>query len=249
MLVGTLPFLIGAVSLLLEAGGGLYWVAAGIVTAIAGGVTNAWSCLFEYCAMDDVVSLRDFEPLARPRSRPRSTLRGGRRLGRAEPRREPGRVAAPDAAAARARRRLRRLGGDDAARRRREHAGRDRADGRARRLCTPTASPRPRAPPRRRGCRSSSRRSPRARSRTVAERGAGRDALVPALRADRRGRTPRPRRARGRGGLRRARAHGRLARPRLPRARAPQRFEPDGSPLGVRRRAGPPRSGPSRRRP
>ncbi len=47
MLVGTLPFLIGAVSLLLEAGGGLYWVAAGIVTAIAGGVTNAWVLLVE----------------------------------------------------------------------------------------------------------------------------------------------------------------------------------------------------------
>lgn len=47
MLLGTLPFLIGAVSLLLEAGGGLYWVAAGIVTAIAGGVTNAWVLLVE----------------------------------------------------------------------------------------------------------------------------------------------------------------------------------------------------------
>ena len=47
MLVGTLPFLIGAVSLLLEAGGGLYWVAAGFVTAIAGGVTNAWVLLVE----------------------------------------------------------------------------------------------------------------------------------------------------------------------------------------------------------
>ena len=47
MLVGTLPFLIGAVSLLLEAGGGLYWVAVGIVTAIAGGVTNAWVLLVE----------------------------------------------------------------------------------------------------------------------------------------------------------------------------------------------------------
>ena len=66
MLLGTLPFLIGAVSLLLEAGGGLYWVAAGIVTAIAGGVTNALGpARGDPALVDDVVSLHDFEPLAR----------------------------------------------------------------------------------------------------------------------------------------------------------------------------------------
>ncbi len=43
----TLPFVIGAVSLLLEAGGGLYWIVAGIVFAIGGGVANAWVLLVE----------------------------------------------------------------------------------------------------------------------------------------------------------------------------------------------------------
>ncbi len=44
---GTLPFVIGGLTLLLESGGGLYWVAAGIICAIAGGVTNAWVLLIE----------------------------------------------------------------------------------------------------------------------------------------------------------------------------------------------------------
>jgi hypothetical protein len=44
---GTLPVLVGGVSILAEAGGGLYWVVAGIVFAIAGGVGNAWVLLIE----------------------------------------------------------------------------------------------------------------------------------------------------------------------------------------------------------
>jgi len=44
---GTLPFLIGGVSVLAGSGGGLYWVAAGIVFAIAGAVINAWVLLVE----------------------------------------------------------------------------------------------------------------------------------------------------------------------------------------------------------
>jgi modulator of FtsH protease len=41
------PLLIGSVSVLAETGGGLYWIAAGILGAIAGGVTNAWVLLVE----------------------------------------------------------------------------------------------------------------------------------------------------------------------------------------------------------
>lgn len=44
---GTLPFVIGAVSLLAETGGGLYWTVGGIVFAIVGGVANAWVLLVE----------------------------------------------------------------------------------------------------------------------------------------------------------------------------------------------------------
>ena len=46
-LLGTVPFVIGGASVLLEAGGGLYWVVAGIVFAIVGGVSNAWVLLVE----------------------------------------------------------------------------------------------------------------------------------------------------------------------------------------------------------
>ncbi len=46
-LFGTVPFVLGGASVLLEAGGGLYWVAAGIVFAIAGAVANAWVLLVE----------------------------------------------------------------------------------------------------------------------------------------------------------------------------------------------------------
>ena len=45
--LGTLPVVIGAVSLFAEAGGGLYWVAAGIVLATTGAVANAWVLLVE----------------------------------------------------------------------------------------------------------------------------------------------------------------------------------------------------------
>jgi hypothetical protein len=45
--LGTIPFVIGAVSLFAEAGGGLYWVAAGAILATAGAVANAWVLLVE----------------------------------------------------------------------------------------------------------------------------------------------------------------------------------------------------------
>lgn len=44
---GTLPFVVGAVSLLAGAGGGLYWTFAGIVGALACAVVNAWVLLVE----------------------------------------------------------------------------------------------------------------------------------------------------------------------------------------------------------
>ena len=44
---GTLPFVIGAVSILAEAGGGLYWTVSGMVFAIMAGVANAWALLVE----------------------------------------------------------------------------------------------------------------------------------------------------------------------------------------------------------
>jgi hypothetical protein len=45
--VAMVPFLIGAASILAEQGGGLYWVFAGIVLAIAASVANAWVLLVE----------------------------------------------------------------------------------------------------------------------------------------------------------------------------------------------------------
>ena len=45
--LGTVPVALGAVSLFAEAGGGLYWVAAGIVLATTGAVANAWVLLVE----------------------------------------------------------------------------------------------------------------------------------------------------------------------------------------------------------
>jgi hypothetical protein len=45
--LGAVPLVIGAFSVLAEAGGGLYWITAGIVGAIAGGVANAWVLLVE----------------------------------------------------------------------------------------------------------------------------------------------------------------------------------------------------------
>jgi modulator of FtsH protease len=44
---GTAPLIIGGASLIAEAGGGLYWIVAGIVFAITGAVANAWVLLIE----------------------------------------------------------------------------------------------------------------------------------------------------------------------------------------------------------
>jgi hypothetical protein len=46
-LMGTAPLVIGGLSVLFEAGGGLYWIAAGVVLAICGAVANAWVLLVE----------------------------------------------------------------------------------------------------------------------------------------------------------------------------------------------------------
>ncbi len=45
--LGTVPFLIGGISLIAESGGGLYWILAGIVLATMGSVVNAWVLLVE----------------------------------------------------------------------------------------------------------------------------------------------------------------------------------------------------------
>jgi hypothetical protein len=47
MALGTVPLLVGSVSLLAEAGGGLYWIAAALVLATSGAVANAWVLLIE----------------------------------------------------------------------------------------------------------------------------------------------------------------------------------------------------------
>jgi modulator of FtsH protease len=44
---GTLAYLVGGISLIAGAGGGLYWILAGILGAIIGGVINAWVLLVE----------------------------------------------------------------------------------------------------------------------------------------------------------------------------------------------------------
>jgi hypothetical protein len=44
---GTLPLVVGGVSVLFETGGGLYWTVAGIVFATAGAVASAWVLLVE----------------------------------------------------------------------------------------------------------------------------------------------------------------------------------------------------------
>jgi hypothetical protein len=46
-LTGTVPLLIGSISVLIGDGGGLYWVVAGIVFAILSGIANAWVLLVE----------------------------------------------------------------------------------------------------------------------------------------------------------------------------------------------------------
>jgi modulator of FtsH protease len=45
--VGTVPFIVGAVGVLTEAGGGLYWTLTGIAAATLGAVINAWVLLVE----------------------------------------------------------------------------------------------------------------------------------------------------------------------------------------------------------
>jgi modulator of FtsH protease len=45
--LGTVPMVVGAVTLLAGSGGGLYWTLAGIVGALLGGVLNAWVLLVE----------------------------------------------------------------------------------------------------------------------------------------------------------------------------------------------------------
>jgi hypothetical protein len=47
VVAGTLPFLIGGGSVLADAGGGLYWIFAGIIFALATALTNAWVLLVE----------------------------------------------------------------------------------------------------------------------------------------------------------------------------------------------------------
>ncbi len=46
-LAATVPFVVGSLGLLLESGGGLYWIAAGVVFAITAAITNAWVLLVE----------------------------------------------------------------------------------------------------------------------------------------------------------------------------------------------------------
>jgi hypothetical protein len=45
--LATLPFVIGGLSLLASAGGGLYWVQAGVVMSLLVGLLNAWVLLVE----------------------------------------------------------------------------------------------------------------------------------------------------------------------------------------------------------
>jgi hypothetical protein len=46
-LASTVPLIVGGVSVLTSNGGGLYWIAGGIVFAIVGAVSNAWVLLVE----------------------------------------------------------------------------------------------------------------------------------------------------------------------------------------------------------
>jgi len=47
IVAATLPMIVGGASLLAESGGGLYWIVAGMVFAIAGAVGNAWVLMVE----------------------------------------------------------------------------------------------------------------------------------------------------------------------------------------------------------
>jgi modulator of FtsH protease len=46
-LAGMFPLVVGAVSLIAGSGGGLYWIAAGVITTIFAAVVNAWILLVE----------------------------------------------------------------------------------------------------------------------------------------------------------------------------------------------------------
>jgi hypothetical protein len=46
-ILATAPIVLGGISLIADAGGGLYWIVGGIVFAIAGAVANAWVLLVE----------------------------------------------------------------------------------------------------------------------------------------------------------------------------------------------------------
>jgi hypothetical protein len=45
--VVVLPLTIGAITVLAKAGGGLYWIAAGIALGIVAAIANAWVLLVE----------------------------------------------------------------------------------------------------------------------------------------------------------------------------------------------------------
>lgn len=47
LILGTLPFVIGGVSLIAGVGGGLYWTVGGMLAAITAAVVNAWVLLVE----------------------------------------------------------------------------------------------------------------------------------------------------------------------------------------------------------
>ena len=46
-LAGTLPLVLGAISMIAGSGGGLYWIVAGIITTVFAAVVNAWILLVE----------------------------------------------------------------------------------------------------------------------------------------------------------------------------------------------------------
>jgi hypothetical protein len=45
--VGTLPFVVGGISLIAGAGGGLYWILVGVVGAVLAAALNAWVLMIE----------------------------------------------------------------------------------------------------------------------------------------------------------------------------------------------------------
>jgi hypothetical protein len=47
LVAGTVPLIVGGLSLLVDTGGGLYWTVAGMVFATGGGVGSAWVLLVE----------------------------------------------------------------------------------------------------------------------------------------------------------------------------------------------------------